>query len=41
MLSELPRARTADDYDRLLPCKIHPEDLAINPKQPKKPILVD
>jgi transposase len=32
VLSELPYAQTADDYDRLLPWNIHPKDLAINPK---------
>ena len=31
VLSELPYAQTADDYDRLLPWNIHPKDLAINP----------
>jgi len=32
VLSELPYAKTVDDYDRLLPWNIHPKDLAINPK---------
>ena len=32
VLSELPYAQTAEDYDRLLPWNIHPKDLAINPK---------
>jgi hypothetical protein len=32
VLSELPYAKTAEDYDRLLPWNIHPKDLAINPK---------
>jgi len=32
VLSELPYAQTADDYDRLLPWNIHPKDLAITPK---------
>jgi hypothetical protein len=31
VLSELPYAQPADDYDRLLPWNIHPKDLAINP----------
>ena len=32
VFSELPCAKTAEDYDRLLPWNIHPNDLAINPK---------
>jgi hypothetical protein len=32
VLSELPYAQTADDYNRLLPWNIRPKDLAINPK---------
>jgi len=32
VLSELPYAKTAEHYDRLLPWNIHPKDLAINPK---------